>query len=244
MSGNATETVAGKQAPAWRRFAPLLLLLLALALFVALGGHRLIGVDALRSHYAELRAFADANPALAALAYVAIYVFAVSISLPSAGLLSIAGGLLFGTWAGGALTVIAATIGATIVFLVARSALGAALAAKAGPTLDRLRDGFNANSFNYLLVLRLVPAFPFWLVNVAAALLGMRLGPYVLGTALGIIPGTFVYCSVGAGAAAAIEAGGEIPLGGILLKPEILLPIAALVALSLLPVAIKWWRGR
>ena len=231
-------------APRWRRFAPLLLLLAALGLVVALGGHRLIGLEALRDNYAALRAFTDANPLLAALAYMAIYIFAVAISLPTAGFLSIAGGLLFGTWLGGTLTVAAATIGATIVFLVARSAFGASLAAKAGPTLDRLRDGFNADSFNYLLALRLVPAFPFWLVNIAAALLGMRLAPYVLGTAIGIVPGTFVYCSVGAGAGAAIAAGGEVPLQGLLIQPEILLPILGLVALSLLPVAIKRWKRR
>lgn len=223
---------------------PLLLLLAALAAFVAAGGHRLIGLDALRENYAALRAFTEANPALAMLAYVAIYVFAVAISLPTAGFLSIAGGLLFGTLLGGSLTVFAATVGATIVFLVARSALGASLAAKAGPTLDKLRDGFNDDGFNYLLVLRLVPAFPFWLVNIAAALLGMRLAPYVLGTAIGIIPGTFVYCSVGAGAGAAIAAGGEVPLQGLLTKPEVLLPIAGLVALSLLPVAVKRWKRR
>jgi uncharacterized membrane protein YdjX (TVP38/TMEM64 family) len=242
MGGDGMETATASRTPAWRRFAPLALLLVALGVFVALGGHRLIGLDALRENYADLRAFAETNPWVAALAYVGIYVFAVSISLPSAGFLSIAGGLLFGTWLGGALTVFAATAGATIVFLVARSALGSALAAKAGPTLDRLRAGFNADSFNYLLVLRLVPAFPFWLVNVAAALLGMRLGPYVLGTAVGIIPGTFVYCSVGAGAGAAIEAGGEVPLDGLLLKPDILLPVVGLVALSLLPVAVKRWK--
>ena len=244
MRGDLNKTPSATPAPLWRRFAPLLLLLAALGLFVALGGHRLIGLDALRENYAALRAFTDANPVLAALAYIAIYVFAVSISLPTAGFLSIAGGLLFGTLVGGSLTVFAATIGATIVFLVARSALGASLAAKAGPTLDKLRDGFNRDGFNYLLALRLVPAFPFWLVNIAAALLGMRLGPYLLATVIGIIPGTFVYCSVGAGAGAAIAAGGEVPLQGLLLKPEILLPILGLVALSLLPVAIKRWKRR
>jgi uncharacterized membrane protein YdjX (TVP38/TMEM64 family) len=228
--------------PSWRRFAPLGLLLAALAASVALGGHRLIGLDALRENYTALRAFTEAQPLLAALAYMAIYVFAVAISLPTAGFLSIAGGLLFGTLLGGSLTVVAATTGATIVFLVARSAFGASLAAKAGPTLDKLREGFNRDGFNYLLVLRLVPAFPFWLVNIAAALLGMRLAPYALGTAIGIIPGTFVYCSVGAGAGAAIAAGGDVPLQGLLTKPEILLPIAGLAALSLLPVVVKRWK--
>jgi len=239
MERDATETVTATQPPAWRRFAPLQLMLAALALFFALGGHRFLNLDALRANYAALRGFADANPGLAMLAYVGIYFVAVAISVPSAGLLSIVGGLLFGTLAGLSLTVAAATAGAAVVFLVARSALGSALAARAGPALDRLRDGFRANDLSYLLVLRLVPLFPFWLVNVAAALLGMRLGRYLLGTFVGILPGTFVYSSVGAGAAAAIEAGGEVPLDGLLLKPEILLPIVGLVLLSLLPVALK-----
>jgi len=230
------------QRAGWRRYAPLVLLLAALVLFLGLGGHHLISLDTLRTHYNELRAFTEARPLLAALAFIVLYTAAVAVSLPSAGLLSIAGGLLFGTLLGGTLILIAATAGAVIVFLVARSAAGAALAKRAGPTLDRLREGFQANSFNYLLALRLVPLFPFWLVNIAAALLGMRLGPYVLATMLGIIPGTFVYASVGAGAGAAIWAGDELPLSGLLLKPEVLLPILGLVLLSLLPVAAKRWR--
>lgn len=221
-----------------------MLLLGGLIAFVGLGGHHLAGLDVLRDNHAALRAFADARPVAAGLAYVGIYIFAVAISLPTAGFLSIAGGLLFGAWIGGLLTLFAATIGATIVFLVARSAFGASLAAKAGPRLDRLRDGFNADGFNYLLALRLVPAFPFWLVNVAAALLGMRLGPYVLATAIGIVPGTFVYCSVGAGAGAVIAAGSDVPLQGVLTRPEVLLPILGLVVLSLLPVAVKRWKRR
>jgi len=202
----------------------------------------LVSLDTLRANYDELRALTEARPLLAALAFVALYTTAVAVSLPSAGLLSIAGGLLFGTLLGGSLILIAATTGAVIVFLVARSAAGAALAQRAGPKLDRLRDGFQANGFNYLLALRLVPLFPFWLVNIAAALLGMRLVPYVLATMLGIIPGTFIYASVGAGAGAAIRAGDELPLSGLLFKPEILLPILGLVLLSLLPVAVKRWR--
>lgn len=242
MIGNGTETTGAEGVAGWRRFAPLLLLVAALLLFLMSGGHRLISLEALRDNYGNLRAFADSRPWLAALAYVGFYVFAVSISLPSAGLLSIAGGLLFGTAIGFSLTVVAATAGATIVFLVARSALGATLAARAGPLLDRLRDGFNANSFSYMLVLRLVPLFPFWLVNVAAALLGMRLGAYALATLIGIMPGTLVYSSVGAGAGAALAAGGDVPLEGLLLQPEILLPIVGLVLLSLLPIALKRWK--
>ena len=230
---------AERKAPGWKGFAPLLLLLAGLLLFFALGGHRYLSFDTLRTHYAALRAFADERPLLAGLAFATVYATAVAVSVPSAGLLSIVGGLLFGTFAGALLAMVGATTGAVVVFLAARSSAGAALKARAGPMLDRMRDGFRANGFNYLIALRLVPLFPFWLINIAAALLGMRLGPYVLGTLLGIIPGTFVYASVGAGAGEAIAAGGEVPLKGLLLKPEILLPIAGLVLLALLPVLWK-----
>ena len=117
----------------------------------------------------------------------------VALSLPGGAVLTLAGGFLFGWFIGGVASIIGATIGATIVFLIARSTIGDALAARAGPFLSRFRQGFQQDAFSYLLFLRLVPIFPFWLVNLAPGLLGVGFGTYVATTLLGIVPGTFAY---------------------------------------------------
>ena len=114
-------------------------------------------------------------------------------------MLTLAGGLLFGWLLGGIASMIGATLGAVIVFLIARSALSEVLAARAGPWLDRFREGFKQDAFNYLLFLQLVPIFPFWLVNLAPGLLGVSFATYLITTILGIIPGTFAYSLAGSG---------------------------------------------
>ena len=143
---------------------------------------------------------------------------------------------------GGSLTVVGATIGAVIVFLAARTALAETLREKAGPRLSKLRAGFQENAFSYLLFLRLVPAFPFFLVNIAAGLFGMRTGPYALATFLGIMPGTFVFSSIGAGAGSVIARGERLELGGVLSDPAVLGPLLGLAALALLPVLVRRFR--
>jgi uncharacterized membrane protein YdjX (TVP38/TMEM64 family) len=139
--------------------------------------------------------------------------------------------------------VIAATVGATIVFLIARTALGDSLRRKAGPGMRRMEAGFRESAFNYLLFLRLIPLFPFWLVNLVPALLGVPLTTYVAATLLGIIPGGLVYASVGNGLGALFDAGGRPDLG-IIFEPEIILPILGLAVLAILPVAYKKIRAR
>jgi uncharacterized membrane protein YdjX (TVP38/TMEM64 family) len=137
-------------------------------------------------------------------AYVAIYVAVAVLSLPGTAIMTLTGGLLFGWLFGAVAAVVGATAGATLVFLIARSAFSETLARKAGPLLGRVRDGFQCNALSYLLFLRLVPAFPFWAVNLAPALLGVRVRTYVIGTLIGIIPGTLAIASVGAGLDAVI----------------------------------------
>ena len=136
---------------------------------------------------------------LSLLAFVALYAAAVALSLPGGAVLTMAGGFLFGWLLGGIASILAATIGASIVFLIARSALGEFLAARAGPWLSRFRQGFQDDAFSYLLFLRLVPIFPFWLVNLAPGLLGVGFATYVATTFLGIIPGTFAFALAGSG---------------------------------------------
>ena len=124
---------------------------------------------------------------------------AVALSLPGGLILTATGGLLFGWLVGGLAAVVGATIGATILFLIARTALGEALSERAGAWLAKLREGFKEDALSYLLFLRLVPAFPFWFVNIAPAILGVPLRTYVIGTFFGIIPATFAFASAGAG---------------------------------------------
>lgn len=199
----ADEPQTGRPVPrrsgALRRWLPLLVLAAVAALVFAMGWHRQLTIENIAANRDRLQELIAAHKVLALLAYVVIYTATVSLSLPGSLLLTLTGGLLFGWFVGGLATVVAATIGATIIFLIARTALGETLARKAGPSLVKLSDGFQRNALSYLLFLRLVPAFPFFLVNLAPALLGVPLRTYVIGTFFGIIPGTFAFASAGAG---------------------------------------------
>ena len=226
-----------------RQVLPLLAILAALGLAYALGWHRALSWAALAEQRTALQAVVAARPVVAALAYVAIYAAAVAVSIPGAVVITVTGGLLFGTLAGAALAVTGATIGAILLFLAARSALGPLLAARAAPLLDRLRPGLERDGFSYLLALRLIPVMPFWLVNLAPALLGMPLAPFAAATFLGIIPGTAVFASIGAGIGHVLDAGGTPDLG-IILSAPVLLPLLALAALSLTPTFWKYWKAR
>ncbi len=225
-----------------KRFGPLIVLVIIAIAFFALGGQRYVTLDALRDNRQFLVDFVARNPVVSALALVGIYAALVAISFPGASLLTIASGLFFGTIVGGSLVVIGATLGATIVFLIARNASGDALRKRIGNWGEKLADGFQKNAFSYLMLLRLLPVAPFWLVNIVPALFGVKLRDYVLATAIGIIPGTFVYASIGAGAGAVLAAGQELNLKGALLKPEVIGPILGLAALSLIPILYKRFR--
>jgi uncharacterized membrane protein YdjX (TVP38/TMEM64 family) len=139
--------------------------------------------------------------------------------------------------------VIGATSGAIALFLLARGLLAPFLEAKLGARIARLRPGLERDGFSYLLALRLMPVFPFWLVNLAPALIGMRLGPYTAATILGMVPTSFVLSAVGAGLGATLAAGVR-PSAMILLRPEILLPLLALAALAVLPAIWRQWQAR
>jgi uncharacterized membrane protein YdjX (TVP38/TMEM64 family) len=194
----------------------------------------------LAAHQTALRDFAARYPAGAAAAYLAIYCAVVALSVPGGGVLTIAGGLMFGPWRGAVFAVIGASSGAVLLFLLARSVLAAPLARRLGGFAERLRDGLAQDGFNYLLALRLVPVVPFWLVNLAPALLGMRLLPYAGATVLGIIPASVVFAGVGASLGDVLAAG-HAPDSGLLFSPRFLLPLLGLAALALLPAL---WRRR
>jgi uncharacterized membrane protein YdjX (TVP38/TMEM64 family) len=238
MSPRAKATTGG-----WRRWLPLLLLLVALALVYGTGLHRQLSLETLRTQREALQGFVAARPLAAPLVFVLAYAGAVALSLPGALFLTLAGGFLFGTLLGSVLSVTGATIGAVAIFLVARTALGSSLRDRAGPWLKRMEAGFREDAFSYLLVLRLIPLFPFWLVNLVPAVLGVRLPTFALATLIGIIPGSLVYTSVGNGLGAVLDHGGE-PDIGLILKPQVLGPLLGLAALALLPVLYRRWKAR
>lgn len=228
--------------PMLRRLLPVVILLLGLALFLLFGLERYFSFEMLSRHHGELTAWVAAHVALAAFIFVLFYALAVAFSLPIAVVITPVGGFLFGVWLGAVLSVIGATLGSVALFLAARTAFYDLFRARAGATLARLEEGFRRDSFNYLLFLRLVPVFPFWLVNIVPALLGVKLGPYALATVIGIVPGAVVYASVGASFGMLIERG-ERPDFGVIFEWHILLPLLGLAALSLLPVLYTRLRG-
>lgn len=225
-----------------RRFIPLLVIALGLATFLALGLDRHLSLEALAEHQAWLARQVEQHAFLTAAAFMAVYAVAVALSVPGAIILTLMGGFLFGPATGTAYVVLAATLGAVAVFLAARTAFGSALRAKAGPRLARFVDGFRDDALSYLLVLRLVPVFPFWLVNLAAAILGVRLGTFVLATLFGIIPGSAVYASLG-NSMRELLAIGATPDLAIVFDPVIFGPLLGLAALSLLPVLLRRHRA-
>lgn len=223
------------------RFLPLAVLVLALAAFVASGLANHLNWATLARHHAWLAAAIAQHPIEAIVLYVALYAAATALSLPEAAVLTVAGGLLFGTWLGGVLAIVGSTIGAVILFAAARSAFAGWMEKRAGPRISRLRAALHRNGFLYLLAIRLVPLFPFWLVNLSAALAGMRLLPYVGATFLGIIPATLVYAAIGSGISGVLAEGRRPDLTAVF-SPAILGPLLALAALALLPIAWRHWK--
>ena len=204
--------------------------------FTGLG--ELLSLDTLARHRAALTGFVAANWLLAAGAFVLAYAAAVALSVPGAVILTLSGGFLFGAVAGTALTVVAATIGATLVFLLARRIFGADALDRLGPVAQRLAAGLRRDASPYLLVLRLVPLFPFFLVNLVPAFAGVRLPVFVLTTLVGILPATAVFSLAGAGLGSVLDAGGTLEIRSIL-TPQIIGALCGLAALSLAAIPLK-----
>lgn len=225
------------------RIVALALLAIGLVVFFVFGLDKFLSLNALKEHRETLQGWVANHWVLTAIAFAAIYALAVAFSLPGAVFITIAGGFMFGPYLGTVYVVVGATIGAVGVFLAARYALGETLRAKAGPAIKRMEAGFRENEMSYLLILRLVPLFPFWLVNLVSAFLGVSLRTYTIGTLLGIIPGTFVYALVGDGAGAVLDAGGDLNFG-IIFEPRFLAPIMGLAALTCIPIVYKRLKAR
>lgn len=241
-----------------KRILPLAILVAVAALVISQDWHKYLTLEQIATNRELLKGYIKENYLLTLLGYMAIYIVVIALSLPGGVFLTLTGGFLFGWLVGGVATVVAATIGATIIFFIAKTSFGEPLAARAGPWLEKLRAGFQENALNYLLFLRLVPLFPFWLVNLAPALLGIGVTTYVFGTFVGIIPGTFAFTFAGVGLDSVIDAqqtaydqcvaaqganaatACEFKLDpGALVTKELLIAFAALGVVALIPVILK-----
>ena len=245
MSANPASSPGdfSRRKPLWLRALPLAVLACGLVAFFALGWHRYVSFETIRTYRGMLMDWVGRWGMLAAFAYGICYAAMTAFSIPGGALSTIVGGYLFGLWIGAASTVVGATLGAIAVFLAARTALGDALRARTGGALRRMEDGFRHNAFSYLLVLRLVPIFPFWLVNLVPAFCGVSLRTYALATLIGIIPATFVFTWVGSSFGDLLDRG-EKPDLTIIFRWDVLLPILGLALLALLPVIVRRWTGK
>ena len=255
------DTANDQEAPrSLSRWIPLALIICLMVAAYAFGLQKHLNLQNIAANREELRAYISSHWMLAVLIYAAIYATAVALSFPAAGLITVIGGLLFGWLAGAVTTVFSATLGATIIFLAAKTSLEKILSRKSGPLLTRVRDGFAQNAFSYLLFLRFVPLFPFWLVNIASALARIKLRTFIPATFIGIIPITLVFSFVGSSLDGIIESqraaydvcvaqGGamhcrfDISLKHVV-TPQILIALACLGVLALTPVIVKKLRGR
>jgi uncharacterized membrane protein YdjX (TVP38/TMEM64 family) len=228
---------------ALQKLIPAALFVAGLAAFFGLGLHEYLTFDQLKQHRGELTAFVTAMPVQAAVLFVAMYAAATALSVPGATVLTLTGGFLFGVWQGTAAVVAGATIGAVAIFLAARFLLADVLRAKAGPWLAKMEAGFRQDAVSYMMVLRLVPGFPFFVVNLVPAFLGVSLRTFTLTTFFGIMPGTFVFASIGAGLGSIFDQAEAFTLKGAL-TPQIITALVGLAVLSLLPVVYKRIKSR
>jgi uncharacterized membrane protein YdjX (TVP38/TMEM64 family) len=243
----------------WGRWWPLLFLAGSTLAVLALGWHEHITLSNVVAFRDRFHLMLHEHRVSTPLAYILAYVLMTALSLPGGLVLTVAGGLMFGWLLGSIASILGATAGATIVFLIARTALGEGLNTKAAPWLAKLKSGFNRDAFNYLLFLRLVPAFPFWFVNIAPAILGVPLRTYVITTFLGIIPGSLALSAAGAGLDSVIAAANANYASCLASKPahpcklaidaqtlltkEIMLALVLLGFAALIPIGLKKWKA-
>ncbi|MFD0980554.1 TVP38/TMEM64 family protein [Tropicimonas aquimaris] len=223
---------------------------LAAIAIVAVAGAFLLGdalsFETLAENREALIAFRDSHFVATALAFVAVYIVIVAFSLPGATVATLTGGFLFGLFPGVLFNVLGATIGACVIFLAARRGLGETLAARMDASegqVRKIKAGIDANQWEMLFLIRLVPVVPFFVANLVPALVGVPLGRFAITTFLGIIPGGLVYTSVGSGLGEVLATGGTPDLV-VIFEPHILLPLLGLCVLAALPIVLRAVRGR
>jgi len=227
----------------WRRWLPLGIIVLGIILVFSFGLDELASFSHLKAHHQRLTAFVADHYIQAVAGYLLLYVLFVALSLPGAIWLTVAAGFLFGAVVGSILAVIAASTGATLLFLAAKTSLGDYLRAHAGPWLTKVERGFADNQWSYLLMMRLFPVIPFFIANLIPAFLGIRLPVFVITTFVGIIPATAIFATVGAGLGSVLESSTELSLHS-LVTPQVELALAGLALLAAAPIVVKYLRRR
>ena len=248
-TGQAEKPVActpdtGKKS-SWRRYLPLAIIVIGLGAAYAAGLQDYLSLTVLAEQRDVIKDFVADHRIASAVGYFVLYTLAIAFAFPAASILTIFAGFVFGWFIAGTLTVFAATTGAAIIFLAARSAFCDVLRKRAGPFIAKLADGFAKDAFGYLLVLRLAPVFPFFIINIAPAFFDIKLRTYVAATFLGIIPGTFAYCWLGQGLDSVIvaAAGREISITD-LVTPEITIAFLGLAIVAAIPTIVGKFRAR
>lgn len=229
------------------RFLPLVVLLGGLGLGYAFGLHHYLSLTYLGEQRGALQAYVAEHKLFSSLVFMVIYTAAVAFSFPAASVLTIFGGFLFGWLQAGIMVAFAATLGATILFLAAKSSIGGFLRAKLKGSAASFADGFAKDALSYLFVLRLAPVFPFFLVNIAPALFNVRVKDYVIATFFGILPGTFAFCYLGEGVGSVLDAAaasGTTPSVKSLVTPEITIAFASLACVAAIPSLVRWYKAR
>ncbi len=226
---------------AWRRWWPLGVIALGIVLVFAFDMDEFATFHNLKEHHQHLAEFVATHHVKAALVYFVLYVVFVALSLPGAIWLTVAGGFLFGAVVGAVLAVLAATTGASLLFLATKTSLGDYLHAHAGPWLAKVERGFADNQWSYLLMMRLFPAIPFFIANLVPAFLGVPLRVFVTTTLVGIIPATAIFATVGAGLGSVLESSADLTLKSVL-TPQVEGALIGLAVLAAVPIAVKFLR--
>ena len=232
-------STAGPRRPAWRRWLPIGIIAVGLVLVFVFDLDEFASLQHLQEHHQKLAEFVAAHYLQAVLGYLALYVLFVALSLPGAIWLTVAAGFLFGAVIGSILSVVAATAGATLLFLATKTSLGDCLHAHAGPWLAKVERGFADNQWSYLLMMRLFPAIPFFIANLVPAFLGVPLSVFVITTFIGIIPATVIFATIGAGLDSVLQASADS-----LMTPQVKGALVALAVLAAVPIVVKFMRRR
>jgi len=220
------------------RIVPLALIIILMLMVYIFDVAKYFMFDELKQQHQMLKEFVSVHPYSAPILFILIYIISIALSLPGAALLSIIAGFLFPQPLSVIYVISGATIGAVLIFLAAKTALGDSLRMRAGDLLNNMQEGFKEDAASYMLFLRIVPLFPFWLVNIAAAFFGVSLRIFALTTFIGIIPGAFVFTQAGAGLGSILETKGELSISAIF-TTDIKIALIALAIFALIPVVIK-----
>lgn len=237
MPETASASAARNQAISWRRLLLFAVAAIAVAAFFYwdVGSH--LSLAALQANKDALRDYTDTHYPAAVSLFILFYGVQTALALPGAAVMTLVGGFLFGTLAGAAYVNLGATSGATLAFLAARHLFAIPIRKRLGTRLTALSAGFSRDPFRYLLTLRLIPLFPFFLVNLACGLTTVPLRTYVLATAIGILPGSLVYTYAG-------RQIGNFKSMSDIASPEMLLALALSGGLPLLSICYSRWKER